>query len=410
MTITPLNLGAAANDGNGQSLRSGGQVINANFSELDARTIAAQSKADAAIPSAQKGVASGVATLGGDGKLPVSQLPPLAVNEVFTVASQAAMLALTAERGDGAIRTDQNGQWYILTTDTPSVLANWKPITQNLGVALTALGALTPAADTIAYFNGPASAASTAFTAKARALLGRADTAGMQAELGLGTAAVATVTTSQFGGSSGQVMKVGDFGLGSTGMPWATDATAFSTSRFFSYGLTTTTNMPAGADYGEGLMLCGQNGNEGNALFMNHDTDRVFGRRKRAGAWQTPYEFHTTGNSQLDPALGTGGLMSVTAVSGFQVFKYANGQMIAQGAIPTTSSVAANTQFTVSVAIPVTFPVGYVTLLATLYPSVGNDFAIRNTQAPGTTAFIFCANGASAQTFSGNLTLIGRWK
>lgn len=178
-----INLGQAANDGTGEPLRTGGQKINANFTELDTRVTAAQARASASVLSTSLGVASGVATLGANGKLPVSQLPPLAINEVFTVATQAAMLALTAERGDGAIRTDQNGQWYILTTDVPSVLANWKPINQNLGVALTAFGALTPAADTIAYFSGPATAKTTNFSAKARALLARTDSAGMLAEI-----------------------------------------------------------------------------------------------------------------------------------------------------------------------------------------------------------------------------------
>lgn len=117
----------------------------------------------------------------------------------------------------------------------------------------------------------------------------------------------------------------------------------------------------------------------------------------------------TMASAVLDPQ-SAGGLMSVITVSGFTVFKYANGQMIVQGLIPTTPSIPANTQFTVSVAIPVTFPVGSVTLVGTVYPSVGNDFAIRNTQAPGSTAYLFCANGASAQTFSGNLMLVGRWK
>ena len=304
MTITPLNLGAVANDGNGQNLRSGGQVINANFLELDTRTSTAQAKADAAIPSNHKGVAGGVATLGADAKIPVSQLPPLAINDVFTVASQVAMLALAAERGDMAIRTDQGGQAYVLAADAPTVLANWVQIKQNLAVSLVALGAVTPAADTIAYFNGSATAAATAFTAKARALLARTDNAGMRSEIG--------------------------------------------------------------ADV-------------------------------------------TLASAVLDPQ-SAGGLMSATTVSGFTVFKYANGQMIAQGPVPTTANIAANTQFAVSVAIPINFPVGFVTLVGTLYPSVGNDFAIRNTQAPGTTAFLFCANGASAQSFSGNIALFGRWK
>lgn len=131
----------------------------------------------------ETGVPNGVATLGADGKLPVSQLPPLAVNEVFTVASQAAMLALTAERGDMAIRSDQAGQAYILAADAPTLLANWVPIKQNLAVALVAIGALTPAADTIAYFTGAATAASTAFTSAARTFLAAIDQAAQRAAI-----------------------------------------------------------------------------------------------------------------------------------------------------------------------------------------------------------------------------------
>lgn len=62
------------------------------------------------------------------GTVPTSALPPLAVTDVSTVASQAAMLALTAQRGDVAIRTD-NGKTYILASDSPSTLADWKEIT-----------------------------------------------------------------------------------------------------------------------------------------------------------------------------------------------------------------------------------------------------------------------------------------
>lgn len=61
------------------------------------------------------------------GTVPTSALPPLAIAEVFVVASQAAMLALTAQRGDVAIRTDVS-KTYILSTDSPSTLADWKEI------------------------------------------------------------------------------------------------------------------------------------------------------------------------------------------------------------------------------------------------------------------------------------------
>ena len=62
------------------------------------------------------------------GILSSAQLPPLAISEPFVVASQAAMLALTAERGDVAIRTDI-GRSYILAADAPGTLANWKLLT-----------------------------------------------------------------------------------------------------------------------------------------------------------------------------------------------------------------------------------------------------------------------------------------
>lgn len=63
-----------------------------------------------------------------DGKIQSKNLPPLAINDVFTVASQAAMLALDAQRGDAAVRTDINTA-YFLSTDDPTILANWIDIT-----------------------------------------------------------------------------------------------------------------------------------------------------------------------------------------------------------------------------------------------------------------------------------------
>lgn len=77
---------------------------------------------------AEKGAASGYAPLDAAGLVPTAHIPPLAVNEVFTVASEAAMLALTAQRGDMAIRTD-TGRTYVLSADTPAVLAAWKEVT-----------------------------------------------------------------------------------------------------------------------------------------------------------------------------------------------------------------------------------------------------------------------------------------
>jgi hypothetical protein len=61
------------------------------------------------------------------GQVSTAQLPPLAINETFSVATQAAMLALTAQRGDMAIRSD-NGRTYVLATDAATNLADWKEV------------------------------------------------------------------------------------------------------------------------------------------------------------------------------------------------------------------------------------------------------------------------------------------
>lgn len=77
--------------------------------------------------NSQKGVANGIAELDGDGKVPTHHLPALAIAETFVVASQAAMLALTAQTGDIAVRTDLNKS-FILTTSPASTLSNWQEL------------------------------------------------------------------------------------------------------------------------------------------------------------------------------------------------------------------------------------------------------------------------------------------
>ncbi|MGB7923458.1 MAG: hypothetical protein WCF57_09455 [Pyrinomonadaceae bacterium] len=63
----------------------------------------------------------------GTGKIDPAILPPLAINDVFVVTSQAAMLALTAEVGDVAVRTDLSKS-FILRVAPATVLANWQEL------------------------------------------------------------------------------------------------------------------------------------------------------------------------------------------------------------------------------------------------------------------------------------------
>ncbi|SFU97685.1 hypothetical protein [Pseudomonas sp. OV546] len=164
MSIVPINIGSAPNDGTGQNLRSGAQVINANFSELDQRTTAAQSAADgaqatadAAISGAQKGQPNGVAGLDGNGTVPASQLPSY-VDDVLEFNSFAALPA-TGETGKIYITIDNNNQYrwsgtqYVLLTASPGTtdsvpegaVNKYWTVARTLGSVLTGLVTTNPA-------------------------------------------------------------------------------------------------------------------------------------------------------------------------------------------------------------------------------------------------------------------------
>ena len=71
------------------------------------------------------GTAAGqIPILDANGKLSESVIPAIAISEPHTVASETEMLALTAQEGDIAIRTDGTGTW-ILKQAPASTLANW---------------------------------------------------------------------------------------------------------------------------------------------------------------------------------------------------------------------------------------------------------------------------------------------
>jgi hypothetical protein len=77
--------------------------------------------------TSSKNVANGYAGLGSDGKLISSQLPAITITDTFVVGSQAAMLALTAETGDVAVRTDVNKS-FILKGSSAGTLADWQEL------------------------------------------------------------------------------------------------------------------------------------------------------------------------------------------------------------------------------------------------------------------------------------------
>jgi len=86
-----------------------------------------------------------VATLT-DGKLTSSQIPALSINDTFTVADEAELLELTAERGDVGliVAEDVVTDSYLLTADDPTIAANWV----KLGVSYVANAGHATTADT----------------------------------------------------------------------------------------------------------------------------------------------------------------------------------------------------------------------------------------------------------------------
>lgn len=78
--------------------------------------------------SKDTGTTSGtIPILDANGKLNTSVLPAIAISDTFVVATQAAMLALTAEVGDIAVRTDLSKS-FILKAAGASTLANWQEL------------------------------------------------------------------------------------------------------------------------------------------------------------------------------------------------------------------------------------------------------------------------------------------
>ena len=77
------------------------------------------------VASKDFGLAEGqIPILGAEGKLNPTVIPALALTDTYTVADEAAMIALDAQPGDIAIRLDVNAT-FILKTAPANVVENW---------------------------------------------------------------------------------------------------------------------------------------------------------------------------------------------------------------------------------------------------------------------------------------------
>ncbi|RAU96846.1 hypothetical protein [Paenibacillus sp. YN15] len=130
LALVLANSGATAGTYTKVTIDAKGRVTSATqiaAADIPALTLAKITDAGTAASKNTGTAAGNVPVLDSGGKLDSSILPAIAISDTFVVANQTAMLALTAEVGDIAVRTDLN-KCYILRTAGASTLANWQEL------------------------------------------------------------------------------------------------------------------------------------------------------------------------------------------------------------------------------------------------------------------------------------------
>lgn len=151
-TTTPRQTLTAYNNDSTNKAVVTKEILTSVISGLDTGSFATQTWVSGNyINKTEKGSANGVATLDSNGKILVTQLPNIAISETFVINSEASQIALTAQTGDVAVRTDikksfiHNGgtsgtisDWTELLTPTDSVLSV-NGMTGSVTIGLTTL-------------------------------------------------------------------------------------------------------------------------------------------------------------------------------------------------------------------------------------------------------------------------------
>ncbi len=130
ITLVLANTGVSAGTYTKVTVDAKGRITNAtNITASDIPNLTLAKITDAGtVASKNVGTGAGqVPILNSSGKLEDSVIPKVAVTDTFVVNTQASMLALTAEVGDVAVRTDSSKS-FILKTPGASVLANWQEL------------------------------------------------------------------------------------------------------------------------------------------------------------------------------------------------------------------------------------------------------------------------------------------
>jgi hypothetical protein len=154
LTVTPSTTNAIGAGSNGYPARadhghaldlSAGMTSGANVttdkavSASHTTSTTPISSGNKVIDAASRNAINGVAGLNGSGLIDSAQLPAIAITSVNVVASQAAQLALTAQEGDVAVRSDES-KTYIKNTGTAGTMADWTLLQTPADVVLSVNG------------------------------------------------------------------------------------------------------------------------------------------------------------------------------------------------------------------------------------------------------------------------------
>ncbi|MFB0705456.1 hypothetical protein AB9H16_28600, partial [Pseudomonas protegens] len=191
MSIIPIYIGQEPNDGKGQNLRSGGLVINNNFSELDTRTAAAQSAADKA-HAKLAGIDQGATKNRPDAEL-LNRTNHTGMQLASTISDLANAIAVkVAEWGGGA--------------DKAPVIADCNTVTRGGLYSVTPTTLNQPATGSFTLLHEPHEAS------------------GTYTQIAIGTGAGSALYVRSNAGAWTRVLKVGDYGVGSASPQLVSDA------------------------------------------------------------------------------------------------------------------------------------------------------------------------------------------
>lgn len=185
-------------------------VVPQLFNDLDFRSYKGLNAADPTTPqgvdtkAARDAAIAAAVALKADlvgGKVPTGQLPDLAITNTFVVADQAAMLALSVQVGDVAVRSDTSST-YILATSPATVLGNWVQLATPTDQVISVNGYQGVVALTYGDVGAAAAAHGHAIgdiTGLVTALAAKADVSALAAYLQLAGGVLTGVTVSQPG-------------------------------------------------------------------------------------------------------------------------------------------------------------------------------------------------------------------